>query len=97
VDGVSDWGRRYECVNFVGTCSIDMAAHAAETARHGMGNGTRHAPNFTLLLLVTRRGNGLTTDRVSPGVSYSSGTPGTCLKIQSWRTRFLLSGMANDL
>ena len=40
--------------------------------------------------------HGLTTDRVSPGVSRLFATPGTCQEILSWRTIFILYGMASD-
>ena len=90
------WGSFGECALSVGTNGPRHNPPSLQNAAAGECpadiSGVIHATTTPIW-----RGNGLTTDRVSPGVSCSFDPSGTCLGILSWRTRFILSGMANDL
>ncbi len=90
------WGSFGECALFVGTNGRKHNPPSLQNA----AAGECHADTSGVIPATTTpiwRGNGLTTDRVSPDVSCSFDPSGTCLGIQSWRTRFIPSGMANDL
>jgi hypothetical protein len=90
------WGSFGECALSVGPNGPRHNPPSHQNAAAGIcpadTSGVIHATTTPIW-----RGNGLTTDRVSPGVSCSFDPSGTCQGILSWLIVFIRSIVTNVL